>query len=60
MDAVVDGGHGNGGLCQQWLLSMEAAVGWRDDDAIASAAMASLADGGGSNGSCHCQLCSGS
>ncbi len=37
----------------------EAAVGLRDDDALASAAMASLADGGSSGGG-HCrQLCSG-
>ncbi len=51
---MVDGGRGNGGLCQQQLLSMEAAVGWRDDDA-----MALVADGGGGDGGRHSQLCSG-
>jgi hypothetical protein len=40
-------------------LSTEAVVGWRDDVAMASAAMASSADDGGSNGNCHGQLFSG-
>ncbi len=35
---------------------MEAAVGWRDDDAMASASMVSLADDSGGNGSCCHQL----
>ncbi len=34
-------------------------MGWRDDDAMASMAMASLANGGGSNGGHHCQLSRG-
>jgi hypothetical protein len=50
MDVAVDGVHGNGGLRQWWSSSTEAAVGWRGDDAMASLAMASLADGGGGNG----------
>jgi hypothetical protein len=37
---------------------MEAALGWRDDDAMASSTMTSLADGGGGNGGGCCQLCS--
>jgi hypothetical protein len=44
----------------QWqLLSTEAAVGWRDNDATALLTMASLADGGGSDGGGRRQLCSG-
>ncbi len=58
MEAAVNDGHSNG-LCQQWLSLTEAAVGWRDNDAMASVAMASLADGGGGNGGCCHQLCSG-
>ncbi len=38
---------------------MEAAVGRRNDDAMASATMASLANGGGNDGGRRCQLCSG-
>jgi hypothetical protein len=57
--AAVDGGSGNDGLCHQRLPLMEAAVGWKDDDAMASVMMASLANGGGGNGGRHCQLCSG-
>ncbi len=34
-------------------------MGWRDNDAMASAAMASLADGGSGNDACCPQLCSG-
>ena len=60
MEATVNGIHGGGGLCQ-WQLSLtKAAVGWRDDDAMALAAMACLADGGGNNGGCRGQLFSGS
>jgi hypothetical protein len=59
MEAVVNGGHGNGGLCQQQSLSTKAVVGWRGNDAMASVSMASSADGGGGNGSCRHQLCSG-
>jgi hypothetical protein len=58
-EAAVDGGHGNGGLCQRWSPSTETAVGWRDNDAMASTAMASLADGGSGNGGGHCHLCRG-
>jgi hypothetical protein len=58
MEAAVDGGHSDGGL-YQWRSSLKAAVGWRDDDALASTVMASLANGGGSNGGHCCQLCSG-
>ncbi len=34
-------------------------MGWRDDDTMASAAMASLANGGGGNGGRCNQMCSG-
>jgi hypothetical protein len=50
MEAAVDGSRDNGGLYQWKFLLMEAAVGWRGNDAIALAAMASLADDGSSNG----------
>ncbi len=59
-EVVVDGSCGDGGLCQRSLLSMEAVMGWKDNDAMASTAMASLADRGGSNGGRHHQLCSSS
>ncbi len=36
---------------------MEVMVGWRDDDTMASVAMASMADGGGGNGGRRRQLC---
>ncbi len=58
-EAVANGGHGNGGLCRQWSSSTKAAVGWRDNDAMALAAMASSANGGGGNGGRRCQLCIG-
>jgi hypothetical protein len=50
-EVVVDGGCRDGGLCQWRLSSTEAAVGWRDNDAMASAAMVSSADGGSNDGS---------
>jgi hypothetical protein len=59
MEVAVHGGRGNGGLHHQRLSSTEAAMGWRDNDAMALAVMASLADGGGGDGGCCCQLCSG-
>ncbi len=58
--AAVDGGHGDGGPCQWPLLLTEAAVGWRDNDAMASGAIASLTNGGGGNGNRCFQLCSDS
>ncbi len=57
-EAAVDGGLGNGGLCPQQSSSMEAMVVWRDNEAIASEAMASLANGVSGNGGRLCQLCS--
>ncbi len=57
MEAAVDGIRSDGGLRQWWLSSMEAAVGWRDNDAMALVAMAPSADGEGSNGS-HMVNCS--
>ncbi len=60
MEAAIDGGQGDGGLRQLRSSSTEAAVGWRDDDTIASAVMVSTADGGSGNGGHHHQLCSGS
>ncbi len=59
MEAAVDGGRGDDGLRRRWLSLTKSAVGWRDDDAMASATMASLANGGGGDGSRHRQLCSG-
>ncbi len=59
MEAAADGGRSDDGLRQQQSLSMEGVVGWRDNDAIALATMASLADGGGGNGGRCCQLCNG-
>ncbi len=56
-EVAVNGNRGNGGLYRQRSLSMEATVGWRDNDAIASSTMVSLADGGGSNGGGCWQLC---
>jgi hypothetical protein len=50
MEAAVDGVCGNGGLHQLWSLSTEVVVGWRDNDAMPLAAMASLANGGGGDG----------
>jgi hypothetical protein len=35
MEAAVDGGHGDGGLCRWWSLSTKVAVGWRGNDAMA-------------------------
>ncbi len=61
MEAVVDGSHGDGGLCRRGPSLTEAMLGWRrDDGAMASAVMVSLADGGSANGGHCCQLCSGS
>ncbi len=60
MEAVVDGGCSDDGPHQWQLLTMEAALGWRDDDTMALAMMVLLADGGSGNGGHHCQLCSGS
>jgi hypothetical protein len=57
-ELLVNGNHGNGGLCRQQSLSMEVAVGWRDNDTMALSTMASLADGGGGNGGGHHKLCS--
>ncbi len=57
---VVDGIRDDGGLHQWQLLSTEAAVGWRDDDAMALAVMVSSADGGGGNGGHLGQLFSSS
>jgi hypothetical protein len=57
MEAAVNDRCGNVGLCQWRSLSTEAAVGCREDDEIAFAVMASLANGGGINGSHHSQLC---
>jgi hypothetical protein len=59
-EAAVNGGHGNGGLCQRQSSLAEAAVEWRDNDAMASVAIASLANGGASHGGHLCQLSSGS
>jgi hypothetical protein len=53
-EAVVEGGRGNDGLRRRWSPSTKAAVGWRDDDAMALATMASLADGGGGDGGRTC------
>ncbi len=38
-EAVVDGGCGNGGLCLRQLLSTEAVVEWRNNDATALVTM---------------------
>ncbi len=57
MEAAVDGGPSNSGLCGQWLLSTDAAVGWRDNDTMALAIMVSLVDGGGGYGSHRHQSC---
>jgi hypothetical protein len=59
MEAAVNGSHGNGVHCSWRSLSTEAAVGWRDNDAMALAIMASLTDGGSGDGGCHSELCSG-
>jgi hypothetical protein len=59
MGAAVDGDCYDGGLCQRWLSLMKVAVGWRDNGSMASAAMASFANGGGGDGSHGRQLCSG-
>ena len=59
-EAVVNGSRSNGGLCQRRLSSTEAVVGWRDDDTMASAAMASSADGGSGDGGLPGQLFIGS
>jgi hypothetical protein len=59
MEAAVNCGPGNGGLCQWWSLLTEAVVGWKDNDAMASGTMASLADGGGSDGGRPREVCSG-
>jgi hypothetical protein len=53
-EAAVDGSCGDGGLCRQGPLSTEAAVGCRVNDALASAGMVSLTNGGGSDGHCCC------
>jgi hypothetical protein len=58
MEATVNGGHGGGGLCQRRSSSTKVAMDWRDNNAMALATMASLANGGGGNGGCHRQLCS--
>jgi hypothetical protein len=58
MEAVVGGNRSNGGLPQWWSSLTEAALGWRDDDAMASSTMASLANGSNNDGGGHCQLCS--
>ncbi len=61
MEVAVDGDCGNGSsLCQWWSSLPEAAVGWRDNDAMALSTMAFLASGGGGNGGGRRQLCSGS
>jgi hypothetical protein len=59
METAVDGNRGNGGLCQRRSLLTEA-VGWRNDDAMASLTMEFLANSGVGNGGGHCQLCSSS
>jgi hypothetical protein len=58
MEAAVNGNHVNGCLCQWQSLLTEAAVGWMDNDAMASSTMVFLADGGSSNGGGCRQLCS--
>jgi hypothetical protein len=58
-EAAVNGGRGNGSLCRWRLLLMEVVVGWRGNDTITLAAMASLANGGGGNGGRHPQVSSG-
>jgi hypothetical protein len=58
MEAAVNGDHGNSGFHQRRLLLTEAALGWRDDDAMALSTTASSANGGGSNGGGCRQLCS--
>jgi hypothetical protein len=35
MEAAVDGSRGNDGFCQRWLLLIKAAVGKRDNHAMA-------------------------
>jgi hypothetical protein len=57
-EAAVIGSSSNGGLCRRWSPLMEEAVGLRDDDAMTLATIASLADGGVSDGGRRCQLCS--
>jgi hypothetical protein len=48
-EAAVNGGRDDGRLCQRRSLSTEVAMGWKDNDAMASMAMVSLANGGGSD-----------
>jgi hypothetical protein len=55
-EAVVDGGREDCGFCRQQSSSTEAAVGWRGNDTMALATMASLANSGSGDGSHHPQL----